>query len=312
MKVAIIGAGGVGGYYGAKLALAGNDVTFVARGRHLDAIRRDGLRIDSETLPMHVRHAKATDDPASIGPVDVVMCCVKLWDVESTAPALRPLVAGGGIAIPFQNGIDAPAMLTKALGREHVAGGIAFVSASIAAPGVVRQVGPLARLRVGAFDGAGADQVRAFVDAGKAAGIDIELAPDIRRALWEKFAMFSAMSGCTALTRQPLGVIRADPEMRAMFEAAVRESVLVGRACGVEFADDYVAKQMAFIDGLPHAMKASMANDLAAGHRLELPWISGAVVRLGREHGVPTPVHATILAALRPYVDGAKAGGASS
>jgi 2-dehydropantoate 2-reductase len=312
MKIAVIGAGGVGGFYGAKLAVAGHDVTFVARGRHLEAIRRDGLRIDSEFSPMHVRPAKATDDPASIGPVDVVMDCVKLWDVEAAAPHLKPLVAGGGIAIPFQNGIDAPAMLTRALGRDHVAGGIAYVSASIASPGVVRQLGPLARLRVGAFDGVGADRVRAFVDAGKAAGIDIEAAPDIRLALWEKFAMFSAMSGCTALARQPLGVIRADPEMRAMFEAAVRETFHVARASGAALADDYVAKQMTFIEGLPHAMKASMANDLAAGHRLELPWLSGAVVRLGRELGVPTPVHATIFAALRPYADGAKAEGASS
>jgi 2-dehydropantoate 2-reductase len=305
MRIAVIGAGGVGGYFGARLALAGNDVTFVARGAHLDAMRRDGLRIDHDSQPLHLPRAKATDDPASIGPADVTMCCVKLWDVEATAPKLAPLVAGGGIVIPFQNGIDAPEMLKRALGREAVAGGIAYVAALIAAPGVVKVLGAMGRMRVGAFDGAGADRVRAFADAGKGAGVDIEVVPDIRLALWEKFAMFSAMSGCTALARQSIGVIRADPDLRAFYEAAVREAVDVARASGVALAGDYVAKQLAFADGLPAAMKASMANDLAAGRRLELPWLSGAVVRLGREHGVPTPVHATIFAALKPYAAGA-------
>jgi 2-dehydropantoate 2-reductase len=304
MRIAVIGAGGVGGFFGARLALAGNDVTFVARGAHLDAIRRNGLSIEQESGRLHVAGAKATDDPASIGPADVTMCCVKLWDVEATAPKLAPLVAGGGIVIPFQNGIDAPEMLTRALGRKAVAGGIAYVAAVIAAPGVVKVLGPMGRMRVGAFDGMAVDRVRAFADAGKAAGVDVEVVPDIRLALWEKFAMFAAMSGCTALARQPIGVIRADADLRAFFEAAVREAVSVGRASGVALPDDYVGRQLAFIDGLPAGMKASMANDLAAGHRLELPWLSGAVLRLGRELGVPTPVHATIHAALKPYAGG--------
>jgi 2-dehydropantoate 2-reductase len=304
MRIAVIGAGGVGGYFGAKLALAGHDVAFVARGAHLDAIRRQGLRVDHEAAPLHVADAKATDDPASIGPVDVAMCCVKLWDVEATAPKLAPLVAGGGIVIPFQNGIDAPEMLKRALGRDAVAGGIAYVAAIIASPGVVKVLGAMGRMRVGAFDGVGADRVHAFAEAGKAAGVDIEVVADIRLALWEKFAMFAAMSGCTALARQTIGVVRADPDLRAFFASAVGEAVSVGRACGIALADDYVARQLAFIDSLPAGMKASMANDLAAGRRLELPWLSGAVVRLGREHGVATPVHATIHAALKPYANG--------
>ena len=304
MRIAVIGAGGVGGFFGAKLALAGHDVTFVARGAHLDAIRRHGLRVEHEAAPLHVPDAKATDDSASIGPADVTLCCVKLWDVEATAPTLAPLVAGGGIVIPFQNGIDAPEMLKRALGREAVAGGIAYVAAIIAAPGVVRVLGAMGRMRVGAFDGVAADRVRAFAEAGKGAGFDIEPVADIRRALWEKFAMFSALSGCTALARQPIGVVRADPDLRAMYERAVREAVAVGMAEGVALADDYVEKQLAFADSLNPAMKASMANDLAAGHRMELPWLSGAVVRLGRQHGVPTPVHDTIYAALKPYAGG--------
>lgn len=305
MKIAVIGAGGVGGYFGAKLALAGHDVTFVARGAHLDAIRRSGLTVEHEAGPLHVTNAKATDDPATIGPVDVVMSCVKLWDVEPTAPSLKPLVAGGGIVVPLQNGIDAPEILKHALGRDHVAGGIAYVAARIVSPGVVKVLGAMGRLRVGSFFGIGEHRVRAFADAGNAAGFGVEVPDDIRRALWEKFAMFAAMSGCTALARASIGVIRADPDLRAMYEGAVREAVAVGKADGVMLPDDYVAKQLAFADGLPPDMKASMANDLAAGHRLELPWLSGAVVRIGRQHGVPTPVHSTIFAALKPYAGGA-------
>ena len=210
-----------------------------------------------------------------------------------------------GAGHSFANGIDAPEMLKRALGRDAVAGGIAYVAAIIVSPGVVKVLGAMGRMRVGAFDGVGADRVRAFADAGKAAGVEIEVVPDIRLALWEKFAMFAAMSGCTALARQTIGVIRADPDLRAFFVSAVGEAVSVGRACGVALPDDYVARQLAFMDGLPAGMKASMANDLAAGRRLELPWLSGAVVRLGREHGVATPIHDTIYAALKPYADGA-------
>jgi len=304
MRVAVIGTGGVGGYFGAKLALAGHDVTFVARGAHLDAIRKHGLKVEHESAPMHVANAQATDDLSTIGPVDIAMVCTKLWDVESTAPSLKPLVADGGLAIPFQNGIDAPDMLRRTLGRDHVAGGIAFVAARISGPGVVTITGALGRLRVGPFFGIGEHKINAFADAGRAAGFNVDVADDIRRALWEKFAMFSAMSGCTALARQSIGVIRSDPDLRAMYERAILEAMAVGKADGVTFADDYLKQQLAFADNLNPAMKASMANDLAAGHKLELPWLSGAVVRLGRQHGVPTPIHDTIFAALKPYANG--------
>jgi 2-dehydropantoate 2-reductase len=209
------------------------------------------------------------------------------------------------VAIPFQNGIDAPALLSRALGADRVIGGTAHIAASIASPGVVRHVGTMARLRVGAFDGRRADAAEAFVAAGSAAGIEISLAPDIRRALWEKFVFLSALSGATCLTRQPIGVIRADREMRAMFEAIMRETWSVGRAQEVALDDDFVDTQLAFGDTLPHGMVASMLHDLEAGNRLEAPWLCGAVVRLGRELGLPTPVNHTIYAALRPYVDGA-------
>jgi len=305
MRIAVMGTGGVGGYFGAKLALAGNDVTFVARGKHLEAIRRDGLRIESESTPMHVTSVRATDDIASVGPVDAVMFCVKLWDIESAAQAIRPLLVNRGVAIPFQNGIDSPAVLARVLGAEHVIGGIAYIATSIASPGVVRHVGSMARLRVGAFDGVRSDAAEAFVEAATAAGVEIALAADIRRGLWEKFVFLSALSGATCLTRQPLGVVRADPGMRGTFEAIMRETWSVARAHGVALAEDFVDKQLAFADTLPYEMRASMLHDLVAGNRLEAPWLCGAVVRLGTEAGVATPVNATVYAALLPYVNGA-------
>ena len=305
MRIAVMGTGGVGGYFGAKLALGGNDVTFVARGKHLDAIRREGLRVESGPTPMHVSNARATDDVASIGPVDVVMFCVKLWDVESAAQAIDPLLGDRGVAIPFQNGIDSPAVLARVLGEDHVIGGIAYIATSITSPGVVRHVGTMARLRVGAFDGVRSDAAEAFVAAAAAAGVEIAMAPDIRRGLWEKFVFLSGLSGATCLTRQPLGVVRADPRMRGTFEAIMRETSSVARAQGVALADDLVDKQLAFADTLPHEMCASMLHDLVAGNRLEAPWLCGAVVRLGNEAGVPTPVNATVYAALLPYVNGA-------
>jgi 2-dehydropantoate 2-reductase len=304
MRIAVIGAGGVGGYFGAKLALAGNDVTFVARGRHLAAVRADGLRVETGGRTLVVNPAQASGDIASIGPVDVAMFCVKLWDVEATAAALAPLVAEGGVVVPLQNGVDAPEILRRALGVDRVLGGVAYIAATIRSPGVVAHTGSMARLRVGAFDASLAPRAEAFVGACRAAEFDCELAPDIRRALWEKFVFLAAMSGCTALARQPVGVVRSDPELRATLQAAMQEAVDAGRARGVTLAPDFVAQQMKFLDGLPAEMRSSMMNDLLAGNRLEAPWLSGAVARMARESGTPAPVSATIYAALKPYVDG--------
>ena len=305
MRIAVIGAGGVGGYFGARLALAGNEVTFVARGRHLEAIEREGLRVASDVTPMHVTGARATRDPASIGAVDVVMLCVKLWDVEAAAQSIRPHLREHSVVIPFQNGIEAPALVSRAVGAQQVLGGIAYIAASIESPGVIRHVGTIARLRVGAFDGVRADAAEAFLAVGKAAGIDIAPAADIRTALWEKFVFLSALSGTTCLTRQPLGVIRGHPQMRSTFEAILRETWSVGRAHGAALSDDFVPKQLAIAETLPYEMRASMLHDLTSGHRLEAPWLCGAIVRLGRDAGVPTPVNATVYTALLPYVDGA-------
>ena len=305
MRIAVIGAGGVGGYFGAKLARAGNDVAFVARGAQLAALRTRGLRVESAGGDIALAPVVATDDPSSLAPVDVVMLCVKLWDVEAAAAQAAPLVAAGGVVIPFQNGIDAAAIVGGIVGADRVLGGVAYISAAIAAPGVIRHVGSMARLRVGAFAGGPADAARRFVDAGAAAGIEIELAQDIRRALWEKFVFLTALSGATSLARAPVGVIRSDPDLRATFEAAVREGLAAAGAEGVALGEAFCAGALQVLDSLPAEMRTSMQVDLDAGHRLEAPWLSGRVASLAARHGFAAPVNATIFAALKPYLAGA-------
>jgi 2-dehydropantoate 2-reductase len=304
MRIAVMGTGGVGGYFGAKLAQGGHDVAFVARGAHLAALRAKGLRVESAGGDVVLPEVTATDDPASLAPVDVVMFCVKLWDVEHAAAQIAPLIAQGGVVIPFQNGIDSHEVLARVLGAEHVLGGVAYIAASIRAPGIIAHVGSMARLRVGAFSHVLADRARAFVDACRAAGVEAELSPDIRHALWEKFVFLGALSGLTCLARQPLGCVRSDPELRATFEAAVRETIAVAATKGVAFADDFVARQLRALDGLPAEMRSSMLGDLIAGNRLEAPWLCGRVAELARRAGMGAPVNATIYAGLKPYVNG--------
>ena len=307
MRIAVIGAGGVGGYFGAKLAHAGHDVAFVARGAHLCAMRAGGLRVESAGGEVVLPSVTATDDAASLPPVDVVMFCVKLWDVERSATQIAPLLERGAVVIPFQNGIDSVEILARVLGASRVLGGVAYIAASIRAPGVIAHVGTMARLRVGAFgDAALAARAAAFVEACRAAGIDAEHTQDIRRALWEKFVFLGALSGVTCLARQPLGVIRGDPHLRAAFDAAMKETVAVARAKGIDLPDDFIARQLRALDGLPAEMRSSMLNDLVAGHRLEAPWLCGRVAELASAAGLSAPVNATIYAALRPYIDGTR------
>lgn len=303
MKVAVIGAGGVGGYFGARLAQAGHEVTFVARGRHLAAIREHGLAIESALGDATVR-CPATDDLSALGPVDVAMLCVKLWDVEATAPKLAGIVSNGGVVIPFQNGVESADRVAVMLGPSHVLGGVAYIAATIRAPGVIAHTGTMARLRVGAFPGGPEDRAAVFADACRSAGVEIEHTPDIRRALWEKFVFLASFSGITSAARSPIGVVRSDPDLRALLEAAMREVWSVGVSRGVALPDDFVAKQLAFADGLPAAMRSSMQNDLESGYRLEVPWLSGAVARMAREAGLAAPVHATLHAILKPFAGG--------
>lgn len=306
MRIAVMGAGGVGGYFGAQLAKAGHDVAFIARGRHLAALRGQGLVIESAVGAALLQPVVATDDPGTLAPVDVVMFCTKLWDVESGARRIEPLLARGGIVIPFQNGVESHVVLARLLGADRVAGGVAHIGAVIKAPGVIAHTGTMARLRVGAFVGAPMQmeaKLRAFAEAGRAAA-DIDFVADINRALWEKFVLLAALSGVTCLARQPVGVVRSDPDLRATLAASMRETVAVATARGVSLGEGFVERQLSFVDGLPAEMRSSMLNDLTAGNRLEAPWLAGAVVRFAGELALAAPVNTAVYAALKPYLQG--------
>lgn len=304
MKIAVVGAGGVGGYFGARLAAAGQDVAFIARGAHLAEMRRCGLRVKSVLGDLHVKPIVATDAPGEIGPVDWVVIAVKLWDTEAAARAALPLVGPDTAVVSFQNGVDAAERLAGVFERRRVVGGVTHIAAAISGPGTIRHTGTMAKLTLGELDGGGSARVEAFVAACRAAQIDAAAAPDIRRVIWEKFTFLATFSGVTALTRLPKGPILADPDTRALFEAALTEAVTVARARGIAMPDDMVARVMRFADGLPDEMRSSMLGDLERGGRLELPWLSGAVARLGDELGVPTPTHRTIYRALKLHAEG--------
>ena len=306
MRIAVMAAGGVGGYFGARLAQAGHDVAFIARGRHLAAIRERGLVVKSAAGDIHVANAVASDDPGSLGEFDVVLFAVKLWDTETAAAAIRPLLAGGGFVIPFQNGVESIERIGAVVGAAQVMGGVAYIAATIAEPGVIAHTGQMARLRFGPVLREQEAAAQSFREACNGAGIDAELVADIHRAVWEKFVFLAAMSGVTSATRQPIGAIRSDADLRACLEDAMREAWTVGRSRAIALADDFIAQQMAFADGLPAEMKSSMLNDLVAGNRLEAPWLSGAVARMAKDAATTAPVNATLFAAVKPFCGGAR------
>jgi 2-dehydropantoate 2-reductase len=294
----------VGGGFGAALAKAGADVTFVARGAHLAAIKSAGLRIEGGRGETHLVPTQATDDPKAVGPVDYVLFCVKLWDVESAGEHIKPLVGPNTAVIPLQNGIDAPERLIPILGKQAVMGGVAQISASIVAPGVVRQVGTFMRLLFGELDGSPSARGEALYAMCKKAGFDATLSDQIVTELWMKFILLATNASVVAVARQPIGKLRDDPDMKPQFIAAYNEVIAVGRARGVTLPADALDRMIAFNAGAPATMKPSMALDLERGNRIELPWLGGKVVELGRQLGVPTPTHAFMYAALKPYVMG--------
>jgi len=303
MRIAVMGAGGVGGYFGARLAQAGNDVAFIARGRHLEALRAKGLSLRSPAGDATLK-VKVVEDPADAGSAEVVLFAVKLWDTESAAERIRPLVAGGGVVIPFQNGVESIERIGAVLGRERVMGGAAYIAARIGEPGEILQTGKMARLRFGPVQPSQRAAAQAFHAACVKAGIEAELTDDIVRVLWEKFVLLVAISGTTSVARSRVGVVRADPDLRWLLEAAMRETWQVGRQRGVLLADDLVAATLKMVDGLPAEMTSSMHGDLDAGGRLEAPWLAGAVARMAREAGLEAPANRAIYAALKPFVEG--------
>jgi 2-dehydropantoate 2-reductase len=307
MRIAVIGAGGVGGAFGAALANAGADVTFVARGAHLKAIRENGLRVEGGRGQTLIKPAQATDEPATIGPVDFVMFCVELWDVETAGAAIKPLIGPVTAVIPLQNGIDSAERLIPILGARAVMGGVAQISATIAEPGVIRQTGTFMRLIFGELEGGKSARGEAFLALCQKAGFDATHSDQIMTELWMKFILLATNAAITAATRTPVGILRDDPEIFPLFGRASAEVAAVARASGVRIPDDAEQTVVAFTRNAPPAMMASMAHDLIRGNRIELPWLSGKVVALGRELGVPTPVHEILYAVLKPFTEGKSA-----
>jgi 2-dehydropantoate 2-reductase len=304
MRIAVVGAGGTGGFFGGLLARADEDVTFIARGAHLEAIRERGLTVKSRFVGDFTVKARATDDPAEVGPVDLVLFCVKAYDTESAATQMRPLVGPGTVVLPVQNGIDSAERIGRLVTSDAVIGGVAGASAVIEAPGVIDHRGG-DRIHFGELAGGTSPRTERLLPVVRKAGIKAELRPDIRVALWEKFVRICGLSGLTALTRLPLGPVLGCPETRELFRGTLREVEAVGRAEGVALPPDTVDTSIAFYAGAPPDVRGSLYYDLAAGRRLEVDTLNGTVVRLGRERGVPTPLNFAIYAALKPYAAGA-------
>ena len=308
MRIAAMAAGAVGGYFGARMAAAGHDVFFIARGANLAAIKNNGLKIESVHGDLHVPKPNVTDDPKSVGPVDIVLFAVKLWDTEKAAELTRPLVGPNTRVITLQNGIDSVERVAPILGADRTIGGVTYIATVIDAPGVIKHTSQFAKIRFGRADKKPDSALDAFVAAGKAAKLDIDLSADIQRERWEKFIFLTAMAGSTATLRSSIGPIAADPETRAFFGDLMNEAYAVGRAKGVALDHAFVDERLAFIgsDKIDPGMKASMAHDLERGNRLELDWLAGTVRGLGRELGVPTPASDTVYKVLKLHRMGAK------
>ena len=304
MKIAVMGAGAIGGYFGGRLAQAGFDVSFIARGAHLAAIRENGLKVLSPLGDFTIHPATVTDDPAEVGPVDVILFMVKNYDTLRAAEQIRPLVGSDTAIIPFQNGVEARAMLSNVLGARHVLGGVAFIPASIQEPGVIKHNAELAKLVFGEFDKQITPRALSFLDALEKAGVTGEIPADISMVLWSKLMFLTSISAINCITRQPIGLVQSDEETIALYMDALREVAAVAAAHGVSLGEEAITNNMALAQSFPPNNKTSMFQDLEAGRRLEIDYLSGAVVRLGREKGIETPIHRTAWVAIKPWING--------
>ncbi len=294
MRVAIFGAGGVGGYFGGRLALAGNDVSFIARGRHLEAMRSGGLRVDSIKGDFHLFPVSATDDPSQVGVVDAVLVAVKAWQVPEAARSMKPLVGPETLVLPLENGVEAPSQLAEELGRDHVLGGMCQIISFIAEPGHIKHTGVEPHIALGELDNRRSERVLKLHKTLVDAGISAEIPDDIVARMWEKFVFIASVSGMGAVTRASIGALREYPGTLEMLLRAIEEMVEVAKALGVRLRGDIVERTMAFVDSLPYSSTASMQRDIMAGRPSELESQNGAVVRFGRSVGVETPVHSFI------------------
>lgn len=300
MRLAIMGSGGVGGYFGGLLAQAGHDVTFIARGEHLQAIQRQGLRVESVHGDFVVAPAHATDDPVTVGPVDLVLFATKTYHIEQAAAAMRPLVGPGTAVLPLHNGIDASERTIAVLGAGPVLGGLCYVGSMVSAPGCVKQVSQFRRVIVGELDGGVSPRVEAIVATLAASGAAAEATDDIQKARWTKFIFIAPFSGIGSVARVPAGLIAGSPETRALLECAMLEVEAVARAAGVALDADIVAKTMAFCDNMSPGQTASMQRDVMDGKLSELESMIGVIVRMGAELGVPVPTFRVLYGALLP------------
>jgi len=303
MRIAVMGAGGLGGYFGARLCIGGAEVHFIARGKHLQALRDNGLRVVGPE-PLHVPRVNATDDASAIGKVDLVMLCVKLWDTEAALEQMRPIVDAHTAIVSFQNGVLKDQALRAAYGGAAVMGGVGYVAATIESPGVIRQTGTMQRLLFGEFDGSRSARGQAFLDACLAGGIKAELSEDILREIWQKFVFLDALSGATTTIRKPIGAIRENAQTRGFFLDVMREVVAVGRAHGVNVPEDFAEMRLKLADDVAYDMTSSMHHDLERGNPLEVRWLAGAVVELGKQKGVATPLNRAIADILALHADG--------
>jgi len=299
-------AGGVGGYYGARMAAAGHDVVFFARGAHRDAMRKNGLKIESVLGDLHVKSVNVTDDPSTAAPVDIVLFAVKLWDTENAAAQIKPVVAERTLVITLQNGVDSVERLAPVLGADRVIGGMTVIATVIKEPGAISHTSQLAQVRCGRLDNKPDAKLAEFIAAAKAAGIDIAQSEDTWRDIWFKFVSLVALSGSTTMMRSTLGPILADPDTGAMFREILLECTEVARKSGVDFGNGFVDERFTFMKTMPYGMKASMLHDLERGNRLELDWLSGRVVTLGKKLGVKTPANDAVYAALKLHRMGAR------
>ena len=309
MKIAVMGSGGVGGFFGGRLANVGYDVTFIARGAHLAAMRDRGLTIENAAQgDIHVRPVKVTDDPASVGAVDLVIIAVKLWDTESAARAVKPMVGPHTAVLSLQNGVIKDDILRREFGSEALMGGVAYVGTHISRPGVILQTGPLQRLVFGEYDGKRSQRAGEFLEALLKAGIQAELSSDIRRTLWDKYVFLVGLSGATATMRSPIGPIRDNPQTRGFLHDLMKEAVAVGRAHGVDLPEDYAEQRMQFADSVAPAMSSSLHHDFEHGNPLEVEWLSGGIVQLARSVGVPTPANRAVWDILALHACGKRKG----
>ena len=307
MGVGIMGSGGLGGYFGARLAAGGADVHFIARGRHLEAMRRDGLRIEGPQ-PLHLPRVQATSDPAEVGPVDFLLLGVKLWDTEQAIAQMRPLVGPRTTMISFQNGVLKDDYLRAAFPAGQLMGGVGYVATTIEEPGVIRQTGPMQRLIFGEFDGTRSERGQALLAACLAGGIQAELSTNILREIWQKYVFLVGLSGTTTSMRSTIGPIRANPQTRAFLSDTMAEVIAVGRAHGVDLPDDQLRISLERADTVAPEMTSSMHHDLQRGNPLEVRWLSGGVVELGRAKGVPTPCNRAIADILALHAAGERRG----